>query len=61
MLSGLEISAGFGASEIAEALLKVIQGGDRSALYGKTLSERSPDRFADMLLRTPLSYPGAQR
>ncbi|RVA00833.1 glycosyltransferase, partial [Mesorhizobium sp. M7A.F.Ca.US.001.02.1.1] len=56
MLSGLEISAGFGASEVAEALLKVIQGGDRSALYGKTLSERSPDRFADMLLRAPSSY-----
>ncbi|RWC62596.1 MAG: glycosyltransferase [Mesorhizobium sp.] len=60
-LSGLEISAGFGASEIADALMKVIRGSNRSALYGKTLSERSPGRFADMLLGAPWSYPGGQR
>jgi glycosyltransferase involved in cell wall biosynthesis len=61
LLSGLEISAGFGALEIADALLKVIHGGDRSALYGETLSERSPGRFADMLLGAPSSYPGGRR
>ncbi|MER8462641.1 glycosyltransferase [Mesorhizobium sp. M1396] len=61
MLSGLAISAGFGPLEIADALLKVIHAGDRSALYGETLSERSPGRFADMLLGAPSSYPGGQR
>ncbi|MER9952302.1 glycosyltransferase [Mesorhizobium sp. M0047] len=61
MLSGLEISAGFGALEIADALLKVIHAGDRSALYGETLSERSPGRFADVLLGAPSPCPGGSQ
>ncbi|MER9273932.1 glycosyltransferase [Mesorhizobium sp. M0643] len=50
LLQGIEIAAEFGAAELASALMRVIETGDRSTHYGKALALRSPRAFVDRLL-----------
>ncbi|MCF6117294.1 glycosyltransferase [Mesorhizobium muleiense] len=50
LLPGIEITEKFGAAELASALMRVIETGDRFSLYGKALTRRSPTAFVDRLL-----------
>lgn len=50
LLPGIEVAGEFGAAELASALMRVIEAGDRFSLYGKTLTLRSPRAFVDRLL-----------
>ncbi|WP_352958772.1 glycosyltransferase [Mesorhizobium sp. M0778] len=50
LLPGIEIAAEFGAAELASALMRVIETGDRSSHYSKALTLRSPRAFVDRLL-----------
>lgn len=50
LLPGIEVAGEFGAAELVTALKRVIERGNRSALYGKELTLRSPGAFVDRLL-----------